>query len=658
MNATRATRPASAAPAPLVLAVLGLGLACSSATGTHTLPPSTGLVSLCVSATPVEDWQEIDLKVLAVTLTPQDGGKDVALLDTRGRGLPVNLAGRAGLSTFLGNLPVPVGTYRGATLTLATADRDVALYTASSPSPGFPGTGQDRDWEVPSSFIHVQGATAAGTLARAIPFAAPLAVTTERSAVLDLAFDPGRPSFLTSAVWPGRGWVSWTVDLDGALRQRPVTEAAQLPLVPVNGAVYGLSADRRAFLLSPLISAGLLPGYAPLVTVPVRLDATRGTAFHDLALGTLTVLRDLSGIGDALPGRTVRVAGRLQADGSLMADRIWAAGSGVVYPTDLDGVVTAVDPVAGLVVGDGMVGSGNGMTRGSWAYANAATIFTVPEAGPDPVGTGPAFLADLGLARGFQVHTVQYLPPTSAEKPTLVSVAIDGARYRGAITRADGAGLDLACPSGGAAADLAVTLPYLAAGTPNGNDPSGNPVSGFTWWVGAHPAQLNQGAGARASFAQAAGATVDFGGSVGVVRARASVRAAWGDASKPAGWSARSATLEPLVLPAATAATAWAPGPGGGSFALAVEGGTGAVVVDAATSGDAPTLFYQADAPGPGFTGGDPALHLTAIDPSTSAGQATLVRLLVAGAAVRVFGIPQPTGHLLAGTLLLLTFRS
>ncbi|WP_306597808.1 DUF5666 domain-containing protein [Geothrix sp. 21YS21S-2] len=609
-------------PSRLLIALLPLVLGCaSSSRGTHTLPPSTGLVSVCMTSTGTQDWVEIDVKIVSVTLTPQGGGAPVALLAPQTGPLPVNLALLGRATQLIGSLAAPVGTYTGATVTLASASGDVVLNVSSTPSPQFPQAAQTA---VPQLWI--SGANGAKTLALAVPFAAPLVVTTDRNVVLDLEWDTARPGFLTGAAVPRLASVYWTVNFENSLRQRVVADPAGLDLLPLRGSVYKVDASRKSFQMSPTFRAGVFnAGFLPQL-VGVTVDAAGGAYFFDVDDGTRKVIKDLSAVGDALPGRPVSVRGTLQQDGTLLATRIWA-GTGTFLGTQIQGRVVRVDPGRALAAFDG--DALNGWTAGSGGVVTEETLFMAPA--PE---AGPGFLSAGNLALGFTAIPVFRFPLHGAV--TLLSVDIVSPDFKGTVTAVDGNQVTLSCPTGTDAAALVPVLPF--AGPAGGSGGAGTIQQGFSWWEAGAPDRIQAGA---ASFAGAAAAVVDFGGTVGAMRALATVHAVWGNAANPAGWSAQWAVLETLPLPAGTVAEAYA----SSGFGLMLPGGANTVTVDM----DASTVCYRADLPATDWYGGNPYPVLTEVSPATA---------LLKGAAVKVFGIPAADGHLKARAVFQCVYHS
>jgi len=265
-----------------------------------------------------------------------------------------------------------------------------------------------------------------------------------------------------------------------------------------------------------------------------------------------------------------------------------------------------------------------------------------PSADATPIGTGTGFLTSGQLVRGFKVH-VSAVDPL-ATPMVAQSIDIETAAYSGRISAAGSSGFTYTRSFARSTDDYTVSLDYIAATTPNGTDGSGNPVTGFKWWDLTFPTLVTTGSAAIPDFVSATAGGVNFGGTVGALQAWGVSRATWGDPADPGSWTLRNAVLVPTPLPLGTVTTPFA----AGTFAMSVAGGTLPATVAVGTSAQSATLVYQLDR-----SGG--ILTISPIDVTTAPGLQALSSGLVAGALVKVYGVPQPDGTLKAYVLVYYT---
>jgi hypothetical protein len=288
-----------------------------------------------------------------------------------------------------------------------------------------------------------------------------------------------------------------------------------------------------------------------------------------------------------------------------------------------------------------------------------------------PIGTGFDFLPN--LKRGFKVH-VDVDPDLAPTALVAKSVDVQIARFDGELAvSVAGTSFTATRHFATPADDYAMTLDYLSNVTTNGVDANGDVIHGFKWWDLAFPTQVDSGASAIADFEAAIGGAVNFGGHfAGAVRPWGVSFASWNDPADPSGWSASSSILVPTRFPwsqvtlsgaysAAGCAVAGVspcvgtfgvkalypvagvlvPDPSGSEVRVDVGGVTGsaALVWHVNTSGTWPNA----------------TVTVTPVDPATAAGQTALEAALVSPAHVRVFGVPQPGGHVRAYVVLFFT---
>ncbi len=636
-------------PTRIALAAAGLGLlafslACGgsgSTSGTSTTPAPQGTVNLTLSDASTEDWATIGVKILGVTLTPQGGGTPVTIYTAPATPPMINLCELDQLSELLGNMSVPAGTYTKATLTIAANPGDVTLITAANPSAGFPVAGGTS---IDPADIQIQGVSGTApdlTTSVDVKLAAPLVVAAGQSDGLDFEFDLSHPAFLVDHV-TNAGTVIWSVDFNGPVRHRPHYDLTRLVLREMKGQVTSVAADGSSLTLTKECEVFPVPtsGPAPISTLQsltFKADATNGTLFYDLDAHTATVIHDFSALAASLVSKQVRITARYQADGSLVAVRVWASSSWPKVWISPEGHVDHVDAANGILYVD----DENGKMVPVAVNGSTEFFFRTPAKGladATPIGTGTAFLAN--LKRGFKVHVGVDDPLASSLTASTVDIEI--ARFDGIISGADASQFTYTRSFATAADDYTATLPYIATSTPNGKDANGTSILGFKWWNFAYPTLVDSGTSAIPDFVSAVGGGANFGGTVGAVKAWGMSYATWGDPANTTGWSAEWSILEPTALPKGTVASPWTPGNGGGSFGLSVAGGTNTVPVDLSTVAGSATLVYDVAVSAGG------TITVTPVDITTSAGQSLLATYLVDGTSVRAYGIPQPDGSIKA----------
>src|SRR5579859_4500093 len=210
----------------------GGGSGSSSIPATNTSPsPQVGNLSVLVSDASSDDWATIGVKILSISLIPQGGGSPVTVFTAASTPPVVNLEELDQISEILGNVSVPVGTYTGATLTIAGNPGDVQLIVAAEPEAGFAGTPGEA---IPSNQIqiqHTQGASGSLTVPVNVNFVSPLVVTAGQSNALDLEFDLNHPAFIVAHNPPSAmGTTLYAVNFNGPVRHNPIASIANLVL--------------------------------------------------------------------------------------------------------------------------------------------------------------------------------------------------------------------------------------------------------------------------------------------------------------------------------------------------------------------------------------------------------------------------------------------
>jgi hypothetical protein len=624
-----------------LIAACGGGGSSGSAPAPLAAPASqTGNVAMMLSDASTEDWATIGVKVLSIALVPQGGGSNVTVYTAPATVPMINLVELDQIAEILGNVSVPVGTYTAAVLTVGANVGDVTLTAAADPEAGFaaaPGV------TIPANQIqiqHTQGTAPNLTVPINVSFVSPLVVNATENNALDLEFDLGHPAFLIGHVPPGAGTTLWAVNFDGPVRHHPLHDLTRLVLRHLYGDVTAIATDNssitvtKEFPTEPVVSPET--AISTSQSLQILADAADGTIFYDLDAMTKTVIKDFSA-ESSLPGKSVRIAARYQADGTLVATRIWASSQFNNVWVSPEGHVLHVDATNNIVTVENESGQGVPLT------VNAGTQFFFREpqnaaADSAPIATGTAFIANHDLVRGFKVHASVVDP--LATPLVAQSIDIETAAYDGSISGSDTTGFTLTRIFRTAKDDYVFTLNYIANATANGTDDNGNAIDGFKWWNFAYPTLVTSGANAIADFISATDGSVNFGGSVGAVPSFGSSFATWNDPADSNGWAATAGILTPSTLPLGFVAT----GLVNNAFTMTVTGGTTAATVDIGTAPGSATLVYQVDR-----TNG--IVTVSTIDVTTSGGFANLTAGLAAGAPAKVYGVPQADGTLKAYVL-------
>jgi hypothetical protein len=636
----------------LILAAVPMFLAgCSSNSSGSGLgnTPQSGNLAMIVSDASTEDWANIGIKILSISLVPQGGGSPVNVYTAPTPAPTLNLAQLDQLGELLENVSVPAGTYTGAILTISGNPADVLLTASSDPENGFIGTAGAT---IPLADIDVQGTTGnAGsqTVSVTVTFKTPVVVTANQTSALDLEFDLSHPGFLVGHVPPAAGTTIWAMDFDGPVRHHPIPDLTRFLLRDIYGTVTSVNSDgsltiTRDFPAEPPAATPTSEtAISTTHTIQIFPDSTNGTLFYDVdnAAQNQTVKSFSTVSGDLPVGEFVRVAARYQTGGTLVAVRTWASSTfGNIYVSP-EGHVLHVNTTTNVIDVDNEIGRPVHLTvtNNTVFYSGTTQISTT--------GAGIAFLAN--LERGFKIHASVVNPlavPLVAD-----TINIEIARFDGKISIPNGSVTNFTYTRNFNTSrdNYIVPLPYISPATANGKDPiSGNPITGFKWWNFTFPTIVDSDAGggtdatAINDFIMATGGTmVSFGGTAPPVTATGASYAVWGDPANLTGWAAPWTVLVPTPLPFGTAATSYHNGTPSGSFMLSVPGGINTPLVDLSTTPGSGTLVYQVDRSG--FT-----VKIISIDITTTAGQNTLPGLLVASTPVKVFGVPQPDGSIKA----------
>ena len=646
MNSNSSKLVLAGAIAAILAGCGGGGGSAGNGSGGGGTPQSANVVVMASDAS-TEDWATIGVKILSIALVPQGGGPNV-IVYTAPTPVPVtNLVNLDNLSELLGNASIVTTTpltFTGAVVTISANPGDVLLTAAADPAVGFEGTAGAT---VPSNQIQIQGTRGSAsnlTVPVSITFDAPLKVTPGSTTPLDVEFNLAHPALLVAHTPPAlQGTTIWAVNFNGPVRHHPVHDLTRLVLRHLYGSVASVSADSTAVTINRELPteppANPETAIATGQTVTVLADATNGTLLYDLDTKTRTTITSFANLS-SLVGAQVRVAARYQADGTLVATRIYESSAANAFNNvwvSPEGHVLHVNRSTDVVTVENELGEGVPLT----VDANTQFFFRQPQNGladATPIGTGPAFLAANDLVRGFKVHA-QVVDPL-ATPLVAQSIDIETAKYDGTITAPDTTGFTYTRTFRTHADDYSYTLDYISATTPNGIDPlTGAAIDGFKWWYFAYPTQLDLSIGDWVGVTNQA---VNLGGSVGAVPTWGVSYTVWNDPANANAWSTSASIVLPSLLPLGTSAT---PLGANDTFTMNVPGGSVAATIDVSTTAGSATLVYQVDR-----TNG--IVTVSQEDVTTAAGlQALTTALQTAGTPVRVYGVPQLDGSLKAYVL-------
>jgi len=615
---------------------------CGSNSSSSNNPGSqNGQISMMVSDDPVNDWAEIGVKVLSISLTPQGGGTPVVVYTAPTPVNMVNLIELDQLADILDSVSVPAGNYTGATFTLGANPGDVALTASSNPDPGFAGTPGEI---VPSTQIQILGATGSAgnlTVPLNVTFVSPVTVTAGQSAGIDFEFNLSHPAFIVAHAPLGGGQTLWAVNFKPALRHHPIFDIARLVLRQLYGSFVSVSSDNSSITVNRAFPEE--PPVNPEQAIPtsknltILADKANGTLFYDMDAHTHSRITDFSSVASDLTGKFLRITARFQVDGSLVAVRIWVSSSFNTVWLSPEGHVRHVLSSSLIVDNE------DGLPITVEVNGNTQFFFRTPEnpgSDANPICTGTSCLSD--LVRGFKVHITCVDPlqvPLVAD-----TVDIEIARFDGLISSPNMTSFVYTRNFMDANDDYTKTMFYISNSTLNGHDPvNGQQIKGFKWWNFAFPTIVDSNVTSSnpiAEFVSAVGGAANFGNGITMPVIGASY-AIWADPANSTGWAVPWTILAPAPLPLANVATGWVQNGTSDSFNITVTGGTNQVTVDASAALDSATLVYQVDR-----TNG--IITISPVDLTTPAGQNTVQSNLNLGTPVKVFGVPQLNGSIKA----------
>jgi uncharacterized protein DUF5666 len=634
---SNSSRLLSISVAAALLAACGGGSGGGSSNMTSPPPatPQNAGVAMLLSDASTEDWATIGVKVLSIALVPQGGGSNVPVY-TAPSVVPItNLVQLDNIAELLGTATVPVGTYTGAVLTVSGNASDILLVVSAEPETGFAAAAGTT---IPTSQIqvqHTQGSAGNLTTPINIAFVSPLVVSSTANNAVDLEFELSHPAFLVGHVPVGGGDTIWAVNFDGPVHHHPLHDLTRLVLRHMYGDVTAVSSQTITITKEYPTEPPSDPETAVSGTQSLQIsaDGTNGTIFYDVDAGTRTVIDNFDN-EDALVGKYVRVAARYQENGTLVATRIWASSKFNSVWVSPEGHVLHVNAADDVITVENESGHGVAMNVDS----NTQFFFREPQnpaVDSKPIATGTAFLKNEDLVRGFKVHAT--VVDILATPLVAQSIDIETAQYDGTISSPNTTDFTYTRKFHTVTDNYRYTLNYINNDSANGDDMSGNAITGYEWWNFAYPTVLTCcGMDAISDFVSATDGSVNFGGAVGPVPSRGVSYATWNDPATAGGWAAAASILMPSTLPLGHVETGLTGNGSPMTFTMTATGGTMPITVDVSTTSGSATLVYQVDR-----TNG--VVTVSPIDITTSTGLADLTLGLAAGAPVKVYGTPQAT---------------
>jgi hypothetical protein len=612
----------------------GGGSGNAGGTSSSSATAATAKIPLLVSDAPSNDWATVAVKVLAISLVPEAGGNPIAIYSAPSAHPSINLEQLDHVAQLLGTVPVAPGSYSGAVITLSANPSDVTLTSADNPDPGFAGAASST---LASTSLQIQSSHGtAGAQSVTVPVQFPHAFVVNSSGStsgpLTVAVELSHPAFLLAHTPVTNDPTLWALNFQGPVSADAIDNATAVILRQLYGSFDSTAADGRS--LSVTLELPLTPPSNPETAVSsgqqqtLLADSGNGTQFYDLDSGGSSTVSNFAALSGLTAGRQLRVEARFQADGSLVATRIWASNSFQTVWTSPEGHVTQVDANAGSLTIEDETG------HSIQVQIDANTEF---DFNGIPIGSGSSFLSSGPIERGFKVH-VSPVDPT-ARKLTAQSVDIETAAFWGAISNATLTGFTYASDFARHSDNYTLALSYIAPSTPNGSDAAGHPINGYTYWNFAFPSEIASGSGVESAFQLAtSGPVTAYGTSV----------ATWNDPAVPNSWALRSTVLLPVPLGLATVNSGLVTAGMSSTFTLTPIGSSTPLTVELITASGSAPLVYQVQRDHGSVT-------MTAVDVTTASGLSQLGDALTAGADVNVFGLPKSSGAIQAYTLLYYT---
>ena len=457
------------------LLAAGLLLACSGGGG-GSAPAAApmGTVTTILTDAPSEAWSAVEVAVQTVEFRSKaDSTKTVVAL--QGNSARINLVELDEVGELLGHLKVPAGTYDAVILQVDTDPANVKLVRADGS-------------HVPTSQLHVVGN---GRIL--VKLSADLVVTAGSTSEVQIDFNLAHPVFLVDLA---DGSVMVNFNAPGLLRHQGLPAIGQVEFRRAQGTVQAVNPDR--FKMRTLHGADLELLYSATGTWIWNVDAKAAGNFADLK-----------------PGKPVAVFTNLQADGSILARRIWYSVDAAKLPDwSPEGHVVAVNAGAGTLRVMGADGVPADYT------VNAATTFTWHTS----VALGSGATGLQRIQAGFKVGLVVVDP---AATPKVVSaVNVQKAVDEGLFSAVDASGFTFGTAS---------PRTYAYRATP-----------AFSWWPLADPMAAST---SIPDFVTAAQVGLAQG------RARGYAGLAWGGTAWKAAWG----ILLPVALPGKPSVVGYTP---------------------------------------------------------------------------------------------------
>jgi hypothetical protein len=552
MTLTR--RPAFLALSVLGLTTLGLSLACNGALADKAQP--TGTVTTIITDAPADAWSAVEVVVKSVAFRSKaDHAKTVVALN--GNSTRINLVDLDEVGEVLGNLKVPVGTYDGVILEVDTDPANIKLVRADGS-------------HVPASQLRVVGP---GRILVALD--QDLVVTENGSNQVQIDFDLGHPVFLVDLA---DGSVMLNLNAPGLLRHKGLAMVQHVEFRRAVGTVQAVNPGR--FKMNTLHGADLDLTYSAASTWIYNVDARAAGSYADLA-----------------PGKAIAVAMNLQADGSLLARRIWYSTDARKLPDwSPEGHVVKVDVPNSKVT----VLGANGLPVDF--AVDAATSFTWHTT--VALGTGATGLGR--VQRGFKVDLVVADPAATTKVLSAVNVqkAVDEGLFS------------------------AVDPTSFTFGTTTPRTYAYRVAPAFAWWSFADPMAASTNV---ADFASAANVGLAQG------RARGIAWLGWGGTA----WKAAACILMPVALPSRGTITSYDPG-------------TSTVTVSCQVNGAPAAFSLKLSSTLPVTTGVWNLSNQSGVVTCTQAPLASWGTTLTVGRTLTGTYVPQADGTLKAYTLILM----